>query len=296
MELGGNGIGLLGAQCLEIALKENETLKTIVLNNNPFGDEGADCVATALLENDNLQALDMSHCKIGIDGASSLVYSLSRNHTVQNVRLDGNDIGADGRKLFDDALEDIGITRKIRFGRDQVLCNWKRKSAPQKDPCLPQTSLELSMQGKMKSQNDKIAALEAELASHKPEVIDLIGTGGSGDGVGDNYNSKPAAKRSHKEGYKEKSGMAILHDFMLDVTKIKEEAMKRAASAEEKADVAVREREAAKECPYCFEEKEHWYALQPCGHIICSDCKKMYEALPCQTCRKPVERFLAIFK
>jgi len=88
-----------------------------------------------------------------------------------------------------------------------------------------------------------------------------------------------------------KSAFAVLHDAV----QVKEEAKEKAAVAERKAAAAEREKESAKECRYCYEEKAECYALVPCGHTMCSKCKELYEALPCQTCKKNVDSYLKLF-
>ncbi len=49
-------------------------------------------------------------------------------------------------------------------------------------------------------------------------------------------------------------------------------------------------RNACPECPVCFSTELHSHALDPCGHIYCSDCVsklQQTEHPECPSCRKP---------
>jgi hypothetical protein len=120
--LGGNKIGFMGAESLEIALKENQALEVIVgLDNNMIGDEGAGwCFAAALMVNKTLQRVDLSSNNIGKGGAESLAESLRMNKTLLEIKLIGNNIGNDGTSIQE---------MKSIFAEGYILRGWFKISS-----------------------------------------------------------------------------------------------------------------------------------------------------------------------
>mmetsp|Transcript_7374 Transcript_7374/g.16718 ORF Transcript_7374/g.16718 Transcript_7374/m.16718 type:complete len:308 (-) Transcript_7374:328-1251(-) len=201
LELGGNKISFMGAESLEITLKENQALQVIGLDNNMIGDEGAGCFAAALMVNKTLQRVDLSSNNIGKGGAESLAESLRMNKTLLEIKLIGNNIGNDGtsilemKSIFADVLEDNCTIQKVQLTKQVILQNHKKKAAlPEMIQSLPRTSLELSLQVKTKTQDYKIAALEAELDSYKPEIVDLTADGTKRSNIDGNHTNPPSKR------------------------------------------------------------------------------------------------------
>ena len=85
------------------ALKTNEALKTLWLNNNSIGDAGAQALAEALQTNGALTTLSLSHNSIGDAGARALAEALQTNKALTRLYLDNNSIGAAGAEALDEA-------------------------------------------------------------------------------------------------------------------------------------------------------------------------------------------------
>ena len=244
MELACNSITYIGAECLESALADNHKLEKLSLANNDIGNEGAGHFAAALMMNNHLKVLDLSSNNIGKDGTDALAESFRSNKTLERLNFSNNEIGdQEARACFAAALDDNNVVkiqlgdntknamsthhrRRKKASDDNIIHNRKKKkkSRLMDEMNLPQTSLELSLQVKTKSQARALTALEAEMQE--------------------------------------------------ETVKVQKEAREEAKAIAERA----------KECPICFEVKDENYALDPCGHILCLDCKDLISTCPtCQT-------------
>ena len=80
---------------------------------------------------------------------------------------------------------------------------------------------------------------------------------------------------------------------------VKQEAIKKASRAEERARAAEEEKEAAHfklECPICFELDGDRYAIVPCGHVMCSKCNDRYIQNICPSCQYSIAFRLKLHK
>ncbi|KOO29893.1 hypothetical protein Ctob_015558 [Chrysochromulina tobinii] len=105
LDLGGNNIGVEGANAIAEALKVNAVLTKLWLNNNNIGPEGAIAIAEALKVNAVLTELSLWDNHIGPEGAIAIAEALKVNAVLTSVDLRVNDIGDDGAKAIAEALK-----------------------------------------------------------------------------------------------------------------------------------------------------------------------------------------------
>ena len=323
LELGFNAIGVMGIESLEHALKDSETIEAISLDNNLMGNEGAACFASVLMVNKSLQELDLSYNDIDKGGVESLTESIVLNNSLCELKLGGNKIGDDLITSFANSLINNSTLQRIHLGKKGILYTTescielrsnpsrrkkasilyryeKHKSSGPATNQLPSNSRELSLQGRAKSQNLKIAALKAELKEYKPKVVDLT--------QDNNDDQQQAQAKRPRTGEPANSVLALMHETQVKVKAEVGEYKKQAAQATERAEAAKDEVTAAKkkaeaaeielertkECPICYEVVDDFYALDPCRHMMCFDCTKLFGV--CPTCKQKVESAFKMHK
>jgi Ran GTPase-activating protein (RanGAP) involved in mRNA processing and transport len=105
MDLSSTSLCTPGMIAIIKALKFNQSIQTIKLNNNKIELESAAALATVLDENRVLQHVYTNYCSIGDAEVRVLATSLERNHTVQILELSGNFIADNGVELIANLLE-----------------------------------------------------------------------------------------------------------------------------------------------------------------------------------------------
>ncbi|EGD81167.1 hypothetical protein PTSG_11207 [Salpingoeca rosetta] len=105
IDLGGYGLGDIGARAVAEALKDNTCLETLDLAVNSIGDEGAVALAEMLKHNTTLKILNLNNNSIGDEGAVALAEMLKHNMTMTWLRLERNSIGDEGAVALAEMLE-----------------------------------------------------------------------------------------------------------------------------------------------------------------------------------------------
>jgi len=118
-------IDCAAAMALATGLEGNETLKTMNLWDNNIEDEGGKALAEALLKNGSaLETLNLWGNKIGDEGAKAFADMLRENNSLRDLIFVYNRIGDDGGDELVDALElNEGIRNLDLFGNplDQAI-------------------------------------------------------------------------------------------------------------------------------------------------------------------------------
>eukprot|EP00727_Mastigamoeba_balamuthi_P008796 m51a1_g4539 putative nod3 protein (333) ;mRNA; f:43200-44697 len=96
--LQGSDIGFVGAGRIAEALARNSSLTALSLRDGRIEDEGAVRVAEALKSNTSLQYLGLEDNRVGDAGAARLAEALSVNNTVVCLGLSFNEIGDRGAR------------------------------------------------------------------------------------------------------------------------------------------------------------------------------------------------------
>ena len=122
---GSNKITDVGAKAIALALKENETLKSLDLAHNQITDVGAEAIALALKENKTLTSLDLESNQITDVGAEAIMLALTENKTLASLNLNNNQITYVGAKAialaleFNDTLTSLTIYNNSTVSTDQ---------------------------------------------------------------------------------------------------------------------------------------------------------------------------------
>mmetsp|Transcript_10761 Transcript_10761/g.31854 ORF Transcript_10761/g.31854 Transcript_10761/m.31854 type:complete len:194 (-) Transcript_10761:310-891(-) len=95
LDLGGCGIGDLGASYLASALEKNSTLQELYLQDNDIGDAGAKSIARALRTNTTLRTLYLHVNNIGTEGMCELIRALKCNGTLKTLETYANNAPVD---------------------------------------------------------------------------------------------------------------------------------------------------------------------------------------------------------
>lgn len=107
LDLGNNGIGDGGIKWLAKALKENTTLRKLIVSGNNVTAEGTFWVAESLSTNQDLRHLDLGSNEIGDAGAKDIAEDLRDNTGLHSLILRRNGIGDEGALELCSALDPI---------------------------------------------------------------------------------------------------------------------------------------------------------------------------------------------
>ena len=99
IELNDFGIKTEGAKCLVEVLKVNTSLKYILLRCNDLGDEGMKHLKEGLKVNRSVEEIQLDNNEIGEEGIKHLAEGLTGNTVLKKLTLEDNDIGEGGELL-----------------------------------------------------------------------------------------------------------------------------------------------------------------------------------------------------
>lgn len=117
-------VDCVAAKALAAGLEGNTTLKTMNLWDNNIEDEGGKALAEALLKNEALETLNLWGNKIGNEGAKAFADLLRENNSLRDLIFVYNRIGDEGGDELVEALElNEGIRNLDLFGNplDQAI-------------------------------------------------------------------------------------------------------------------------------------------------------------------------------
>lgn len=108
LDLRSNQIDDKGAKMIGTFLRDNVTLKRLILNgNHTIGCEGVKEIAISLCHNSSLEHLGLRSCGIGKKGAERFAMTLNRNSTLKGLDLCGNtEVGDDAVELISRGLKE----------------------------------------------------------------------------------------------------------------------------------------------------------------------------------------------
>lgn len=108
LDLTGNDISSPGVSHLSKAMKENQTLESLVLKHNRLGQEGAtglEKLCRTLYENKILRHLDLRHCGLSGETTATIIGQLLRNNTtLTHLELSWNPIDLEGGQVLLEAM------------------------------------------------------------------------------------------------------------------------------------------------------------------------------------------------
>ncbi|CAF0881347.1 unnamed protein product, partial [Adineta ricciae] len=115
-----NVIGNHGAQNLASGLRDNRTLKTLILSSARIGVAGAKSLADAIQDNTTLTTFVVKHDQIGVQGTEYLANMLKVNKTLVDIDLTDNQISDDGAQLMADVLLQTETLSKLNLCRNDI--------------------------------------------------------------------------------------------------------------------------------------------------------------------------------
>ena len=89
---------------LAVALGENKTVTSLVVDGNHVGEEGGAWVAEVLERSTTIASLDLSHNLVGDNGVRLIGQSLARNASLISLNLSGAGVGPVGASAIAAAL------------------------------------------------------------------------------------------------------------------------------------------------------------------------------------------------
>lgn len=96
------------AASLAVALKDNVTLRELILSCNEIGKAGAEALAVMLKDNNTIERLDLAYNQIGADGANAILSSLKHNNTLKTLNFFCS--GAEALENFESLLLNTSVT------------------------------------------------------------------------------------------------------------------------------------------------------------------------------------------
>ena len=102
-----------------ITLKDNPTLKYLILPNNSLGDNGLEIMLNALNEG-HVEHFDCSHNNITIEGAKKLAAFLESNQSLKHLKISGNSWGEDGIEAIFAGLPHNKTLQLLDISNDEV--------------------------------------------------------------------------------------------------------------------------------------------------------------------------------
>ncbi|XP_067046669.1 glutamate-rich protein 3-like isoform X2 [Acropora muricata] len=102
-----NRIGPAGAKLLAAVIKENKSLRMLLLHGNPLTDEGVEILVDAVVKTSNisLMNLDLGDCGLTVEGAKHVARLIESNNTITILTVSGNIFGLEGWKAISNALK-----------------------------------------------------------------------------------------------------------------------------------------------------------------------------------------------
>ncbi|CAF0804198.1 unnamed protein product [Didymodactylos carnosus] len=105
LNVGSGSISAEGAKVIAEALKTNQTLTHLYMENNNISDAGAKAIAEALKTNQTLTHLYMENNNISDAGAKAIAEALKTNQTLTVLGIQNNNISDAGAKVIAEALK-----------------------------------------------------------------------------------------------------------------------------------------------------------------------------------------------
>ncbi|XP_068007457.1 leucine-rich repeat-containing protein 45 isoform X1 [Melanerpes formicivorus] len=122
LDLKGNNLRTVGAEALGKLLKQNKSIRSLILEWNNLGvwEEGFSFFCQGLGANNVLQRLDLRNNQINHQGAGELAMALKQNASLQELDLRWNNIGLLGGRALLNCLHSNKTLKKLELAGNNV--------------------------------------------------------------------------------------------------------------------------------------------------------------------------------
>ncbi|XP_068269597.1 leucine-rich repeat-containing protein 45 isoform X2 [Nyctibius grandis] len=122
LDLKGNNLRTVGAEALGTLLRQNKSIRSLVLEWNSLGmwEEGFSFFCQALGANNCLQRLDLRNNQINHQGAGELAMALKQNSSLQELDLRWNNIGLLGGRALLNCLHSNKTLKRLELAGNNV--------------------------------------------------------------------------------------------------------------------------------------------------------------------------------
>uniref|UniRef100_A0A8C8E9G0 Leucine rich repeat containing 45 n=1 Tax=Otus sunia TaxID=257818 RepID=A0A8C8E9G0_9STRI len=119
---GGNNLRTLGAEALGKLLRQNKSIRSLILEWNSLGawEEGFSFFCQGLGANNSLQQLDLRNNQINHQGAGELAMALKQNASLQELDLRWNNIGLLGGRALLNCLHSNKTLKRLELAGNNV--------------------------------------------------------------------------------------------------------------------------------------------------------------------------------
>ncbi|XP_074703876.1 leucine-rich repeat-containing protein 45 [Strix aluco] len=122
LDLKGNNLRTLGAEALGKLLRQNKSIRSLILEWNSLGawEEGFSFFCQGLGANNSLQQLDLRNNQINHQGAGELAMALKQNASLQELDLRWNNIGLLGGRALLNCLHSNKTLKRLELAGNNV--------------------------------------------------------------------------------------------------------------------------------------------------------------------------------
>lgn len=100
LDLSDNRLTWQGVTRLMDSLSQNQTVETLILDNNYLGGRASICLVNFLWENFTLKRLSMVNCQLELDACTAIASGLERNSSLQALHLSKNFLTSKGAEIL----------------------------------------------------------------------------------------------------------------------------------------------------------------------------------------------------
>ena len=105
---------------LIIAIRDNTSLTSLILNNNDITDDQAIRILDGIQNNRNLKILNLNKNKIEAEGAKAIAETIKRNPNLQTFDISSNNIKDDGARAIAEAINENRTLELLNFSNTQI--------------------------------------------------------------------------------------------------------------------------------------------------------------------------------
>ncbi|CAM9711990.1 unnamed protein product [Bubo scandiacus] len=122
LDLKGNNLRTLGAEALGKLLRQNKSIRSLILEWNSLGawEEGFSFFCQGLGANNSLQQLDLRNNQINHQGAGELAMALKQNASLQELDLRWNNIGLLGGRALLNCLHSNKTLKRLELAGNNI--------------------------------------------------------------------------------------------------------------------------------------------------------------------------------
>src|SRR5579872_2707730 len=122
-----NTVGANSAKLLAKALKHNQTLKQIFINNNPIGNDGAVAIAESLHNHPTINLLSLDNIGATDPTAYAIEELLTKNHTITLIMLSSNNITLSGAQSLINGIKQNSSLRGLNLFQNPIPSEYREQ-------------------------------------------------------------------------------------------------------------------------------------------------------------------------